>query len=326
MKNERTNHPIMIAHTETVSNKNRYSSYLPWYIWVLGAAVFLVAAQLQAGSAPQAGSTQQELKMIAHEATQGDSDAQLLYGLTYLEGRYQLQPDPRKAAYWLLRAARDGQHYAALEMGKLLAQGKGVKRNPEHAVYWWRKAAEDGIPEAQYRLGKAYFDGFGIKENPDKSIYWMTMAAKNGNHEAEYELGRMYHQGYATEKNNILARDWLSRAARSGNFSAINFLAGINQAVKYTTLVYQQSAEILEEKARNGDSTAQYELGLRYESGAWAVIKNDKKALHWLTQAANNGNLQAMISLADIYSRGGLGVEKNPGQVVYWTKMAKKHQ
>jgi len=281
--------------------------------------MFLAAAPLQAGKVPQ------ELKMIAHQAEQGDPNAQLLYGLSYLDGRYQLQTNPQKAAYWLLRAARDDQFYAALVIGKLLAQGRGVAINPQHAVYWWRKAAKGDIPEAQYRLGKAYLEGFGVKEDPEKSMHWMTMAAENGNHEAEYELGKMYHEGYATEKDSMLAQDWLSRAARSGNSTAINFLAVINKVLQYTTLVYQQSARVLEEKANHSDSTAQYELGLRYESGAWDVRKNDKHALYWLTLAANNGNLHAMTSLIDIYSRGGLGIKKNPQQVLYWDNRVKKH-
>jgi len=309
----------MFAYLATISITPRHSMFFPWCFRILGAVIFLATSPLQAGSVPQ------ELKMIAHQAEQGDANAQLLYGLSYLDGRYQLQANPQKAAYWLLRAAREGQHYAALVMGKLLAQGKGVAKDPEHAVYWWRKAAKGDIPEAQYRLGKAYLEGFGVKEDPAASMHWMTLAAENGNHEAEYELGKMYHEGYATEKDKTLAQDWLSRAARSGNSTAINFLAVINKALQYTTLVYQQSASVLKEKANHGDSIAQYELGLRYESGAWDVRKNDKQALYWLTQAANNGNLHAMTSLVDIYSRGGLGLEINQKQVKYWKNRVKKH-
>ncbi len=315
------NSSVIRTHPDAMSKSNRDKQrvHIPRYFRVFSVAVFFVTAQALAGSAPQ------ELKMISHEAAQGDPNAQLLYGLAYLGGRYNLESNSKKAAYWLLRAARDGQIYAALEMGKLFALGNGVNKEPEHAVYWWRKAAKGGLSEAQYQLGKAYLDGFGITKNPTESMHWMTLAAENGNHNAEYELGKMYQEGYATVEDKVLAQDWLSRAARSGNSSAINFLAALSKLVKYTSLVYQQSAEILEGKAENGDPDAQFELGLRYESGAWDVNKNDQKALYWLTKASDNGNLHATNSLIHIYSHGGLGVKKNPEQVAYLTKRAKNH-
>ncbi len=318
--NDGLNATEMIIQFDPLTAQIRYRRLIPWCLIGLGVLLLLVASQVLAGHKPG------ELEMIRHQAGQGDPNAQLLYGLSYLEGRYHSKPNSRIAAYWLLRAARDGQNYAALEMGKLFAHGNGVIKDPVQAVYWWTKAAEGGIPEAQYQLGKAYHDGFGVDNNPKKSIHWMTLSAEHGNHKAEYELGKMYHEGYATAKDKILAQDWLSRAARSGNSAAINFLAVINKVLKYTTLVYQQSAGILEEKAVHGDSGAQYELGLRYESGAWDVNKNDKKAIHWLTEAANNGNLNAMSSLVDIYTRGDLGMKKRPDLVSYWIKQAKKHR
>lgn len=284
--------------------------------------VFLMFAAMPG----QADTSSEELHMIAQQATQGDPDAQLLYGLAYLEGRYQLKSDPAKAAYWLLRAAREKQAYAEMEVGKLYMEGKGVTKDPEQAVYWWRKAANQDLPEAQYRLGKAYLEGMGVAKNPAKAVHWLTKAAENGNHDAEYELGKMYHEGYAVAQDKVLAQDWLSRAARSGHTKSINYLAVLKNLFKFTTLDYQQSAEVLIKKAQDGDPQAQYELGLRYESGAWDVNKDDKKALYWLTKAAHNGNHHAMAALAHIYELGQLGIEKDPKQADYWSKQSEKYR
>jgi TPR repeat protein len=286
----------------------------------------LVYAALGAALASPPATAQeppQELKMIAHQAVEGDAGAQLLYGLAYLEGRYHLQPDAKKAAYWLLRAARDGQPYAQMEMGKLYAAGTGVDKDPGHAVYWWRKAARAGNPEAQYRLGKARLEGFGVDKNPARAVHWLTKAGENGNADAQYLLGKMYHDGYAVAQDNELARDWLSRAAARGHSDAINLLAVVNDVLKYTTMVYQQSADVLKQKAAEGDPLAQYELGLRYESGAWDVTKDNKKALHWLSEAAKNGNRHAMAALAHIYARGELGVKRDPQKAKYWQEKSR---
>lgn len=264
-----------------------------------------------------------ELEMIAHEAADGDANAQLLYGLAYLEGRYKIKPDAKKAAYWLLRSARDGQPYAEMMVGNLYAEGQGVAKDPQQAVYWWRLSARAGIPAAQYKLGKARLEGVGVAKDPARAVHWLTKAAEHGNHDAEFLLGKMYYQGYAVAQDKELGKDWLSRAAAHGNSDAINFLGVIQGVVKYTTMVYQQSADVLKKKAEAGDPQAQYELGLRYESGAWDVNKDDKQALRWLTAAANNGNHHAMATLAHIYARGELGVKPDPKQATYWRKRSR---
>lgn len=264
----------------------------------------------------------QSLQIIAHEAIDGDEGAQLLYGLAYLEGRSGLKPDAKKAVYWLRRAARAGHPYAQFRLGNLYAEGQGVATDPEHAVYWWRQAARADLPAAQYRLGKAHLDGFGTDKNPMRAVHWLTKASEHGNDEAQFLLGQMYHQGIGVAQDAELARDWLSRAAAHGHGAAINLLGIIDQARRLTTMVYRQSADVLRAKAAQGDPHAQYELALRYESGAWDVVKDERKALHWLTQAAENGNLQAMRTLAHVYARGELGVHADADAARRWRERA----
>ena len=60
------------------------------------------------------------------------------------------------------------------------------------------------------------------------------------------------------------------------------------------------SAENLEAQAAQGDSDAQYQLGLMYRSGT-GVEENVYQAIHWLTRAANADNSQAQYALAMIF-------------------------
>ena len=87
--------------------------------------------------------------------------------------------------------------------------------------------------------------------------------------------------------------------------------------------VYESSREQLIKRAARGDVEAQYQLALRYETGAWDVRQNPAKALQWFTKAADSGYKPAMHSLADIYGKGLLGVEPDPKLAAKWRERAK---
>ncbi len=276
-------------------------------------------------SAWSAEDTPVELQMIEHEALDGSSGAQLLYGLAYLEGRYGLTPDAAKAVHWLRRAARIGNPYAQLMLGNCYANGTGVAKDPQQAVRWWRKAGDNNYPQAQYLMGKARLEGVGVSKDPARAIDWLTRSAEQGNKNAQYLIGKMYHEGYRVAQDKVIAKDWLSRAAAQGHSNAINLMAVIKGMLDPTTMVYQQSPGILIDKAKQGDPQAEYELGLRYESGAWDVNQDNKQALIWITRAANAGNRIAMKTLVDIYQHGDLGLRADPVKAAEWEKKVEAH-
>jgi len=262
------------------------------------------------------------LRMLAHEAQDDDADAQLLYGLAYLEGRSGLKPDVKKAVYWLRRSARLGNAYAQLEMGKCFAAGTGVAKDPEHAVKWWRESGQNGNAQAQYLMGQAHLQGRGTDQDPVRAIYWLTKAAEKNNKDAQYELGKLYFEGYVVPQDKTIAQDWLTRAAEQGKPDAVNLLSMLKNTVDFATKIYQESAEVLISRAKKGDPQAEFELGLRYESGAWDVNQDNQKALTWITRAADDGNRVAMKTLADIYRQGDLGVTADRSKAEAWEKKA----
>jgi len=147
---------------------------------------------------------------------------------------------------------------------------------------------------------------------------WLKQAADHGNADAQFLIGKLYHEGYVVAQDQQLARDWLGRAAASGHTEAINLLALIDTFLKATTLTAQESYSALKDRAEQGDPHAQYELGLRYENGAYDVTADPEKALAWFRRAARNGNLLAMKKLGEIYAQGLLGVAKDPEKSRYW--------
>ena len=64
-----------------------------------------------------------------------------------------------------------------LNLGVALKNGKGVKKSYKKAAFWLIKAAEQGNTDAQNNLGISYYDGQGVKQSYEKAAYWFTKAA-----------------------------------------------------------------------------------------------------------------------------------------------------
>jgi TPR repeat protein len=86
---------------------------------------------------------------------------------------------------------------------------------------------------------------------------------------------------------------------------------------------YESSREQLKKRADRGDVEAQYQLAIRYETGAWGVRQHPDQALYWFNKAAESGYKPAMQSLADVYEKGLLGVKPDPKLAARWRERAK---
>ena len=73
-------------------------------------------------------------------------------------------------------------------------------------------------------------------------------------------------------------------------------------------------------KAKAGDSSAQYEMASRYADGQ-GVPQNFEAAMSWLGKAASNGSVNAQWKLGLGYLNG-IGVPHDEGQAATWFKRA----
>ena len=87
----------------------------------------------------------------------------------------------------------------------------------------------------------------------------------------------------------------------------------------------------LKTKAKQGDSNAQYELGIYYSSGE--VLPTDNQlAVHWILRAAEQGHAEAQTEMGLRYALGDAedvnmaGVLQNSNQAVYWLRKAAKQE
>jgi TPR repeat protein len=70
-------------------------------------------------------------------------------------------------------------------IGFLYHRGLGVKTDDVQAAFWLRKAAEQGQAEGQFMLGSLYFFGLGVPQSYPTAYAWCELAQDSGQAEAE---------------------------------------------------------------------------------------------------------------------------------------------
>jgi uncharacterized protein len=70
-------------------------------------------------------------------------------------------------------------------VGFLYHRGLGVPTDDVRAAFWLRKAAEQGQAEGQFMLGSLYFFGLGVPQSYPAAYAWCELAQDNGQAEAE---------------------------------------------------------------------------------------------------------------------------------------------
>jgi TPR repeat protein len=133
-------------------------------------------------------------------------------------------------------AAANGHPIAQWKLGRMFADGEGVKRDPLRAFGYFSALADahaDDRPgtmlsflvaNAFVSLGGYYLEGIPnsrVKADPDRARELFSYAASYfGDREAQYSLARMYLEGNSVPKDPKLAARWLSLAADKGQHLA----------------------------------------------------------------------------------------------------------
>jgi hypothetical protein len=124
-----------------------------------------------------------------------------------------------------LRAQAEGGHApAALRLGFMYAQGRGVPPDRAQAERWYRQAAEAGEVDAQYNLGLLYLHPAEGKPDVEQALTWLVRAADQRDAQAQFNLGLLFYQGRYFEPDFSQAYDWFRLAAANGHAKAKAFL------------------------------------------------------------------------------------------------------
>jgi TPR repeat protein len=97
-------------------------------------------------------------------------------------------------------------------LGVMLSNGIGAKKDRVSANKFYLKAALMGHAGSQINLGWSYYKGTGIKKNLGLAIYWLTRSADQGEPFAYGSIGEMTYYGHGFPFDKIEAVKWLTLA------------------------------------------------------------------------------------------------------------------
>lgn len=233
------------------------------------------------------------------------------------------------AAEWYSKAADQGDCEAMQELAELLLDGEGIERNEERGIELLKKAADTGNARSQWMLGGILINPStqnitSVEQDISTGVEWIQKSAEQCFGMAECMLAAFYVQGIGVEKDLAKSKELYTRALEHGGLikemedDARKMLAELESAIdssKETSEEYPGIDENASEedkvefkelylKAQNGDSDAQYHLGVRLSLGRYGASKNRSLASDWYKKSADGGNIKAMVSLADYYKDG----------------------
>jgi hypothetical protein len=144
--------------------------------------------------------------------------------------------DTKGGVTMLEYAAANGHTLAQWKLGRMYADGDGVKQDDLRAFEYFRGIADAhadeprGTSQARFvanafvALGNYYLEGIrdtAIKQDPDRAREMYSYAASYfGDPDAQYRLGRMYLDGTGGPKEPKQAARWLTLAAHKSQYQA----------------------------------------------------------------------------------------------------------
>lgn len=200
-------------------------------------------------------------------ADEGDVNAQLLLGYSYLYGENGAEVNYDKSFEYYAKAAMQNDSVGLNNLGSLYYSGIGIGRSPSKAAILFEKAADLGNAEAAVNLGFMLISGNGAKKNPQLAMDYFEKAAAAKNPTAEFMLGYAYYSGKLRPQD------------------------------------YNKSAPLIRSAATAGFDEAQYILAQMYMKGL-GYPQNYGNAVKNLKLAASQGSVEAMMALGNILALG----------------------
>ncbi len=112
----------------------------------------------------------------------------------------------------LSKAAKSGQAGAQFYLATKYQQGKDVKQSDTQAFAWYKAAADQGLSPAQLNVGRMLADGIGTRKDEALARKYFEKAASHGDNRASFNLAMMEEQ----KKNYVGAYQWYELSTRDG--------------------------------------------------------------------------------------------------------------
>ncbi len=144
-----------------------------------------------------------EWQSLLARARNGDREAECGVADRYADGckdkrgKVTVRRSAARAAQWFRRAAEHGSGPAQNNLGILLGNGNGIRKNVEEALSWLRKAFRAGSTCAAQNIAVAYRENGDLKT----AFKWFRRAAEAGDGDALVQLGIHYYWGKGVRRN-----------------------------------------------------------------------------------------------------------------------------
>lgn len=129
-------------------------------------------------------------------------------------------PDPVGAAPVYEAAAGQGHVEAAVSLGVLLQEGRGVAQDLPRALALYEAAARAGSARAVNNLGLMYVRGQGVEQDYERAAALFTAAAEAGLAQAYTNLAVMYENGFGVPLDEARAAELYRAGGRAGGGAA----------------------------------------------------------------------------------------------------------
>jgi TPR repeat protein len=278
---------------EAMSEKTGARATLKRLLWLILCSTVLTPVSFSQSASPTVlrsaarALTTADVSGLAIEASEGDSSAQIMMGLTLQLYAERLTYDReerinlyKSSAYWFRRAAEKD----SAPVLHLLALADLKISQCDEAVKSLNKAISQNYAPSMTALGQLYVDGGCVKPDFATGFDWLKKAAAGGDGEADSLIGDAYEQGRGVSADQAKSSEW-----------------------------FRQGAQI-------GDPASQNKLAIRLAEGI-GTRKDTQKAVEWFKRSAEQGNYQAACNLALHYIRGE-GVPKDFVTALMWGLIA----
>lgn len=227
---------------------------------------------------------------LLKKAEQGDKQAQIEFGHSFIVNLVVWDSTRKLAIDWYLEDAESG----AAEAQYLLSQAYYGSSFRSESDYWLHKAANQGYSDAHYDLAFKYRD-----DCPGKFIEHLEIAAES-NLKAQIELGNCYAHENSVHRNYAKAYTLYQSAAKQ--LQAISDISKL-VVIKHLMIYFDAGNDEAEILAQQGDENAQLYMGCLYQYG-FEVKRNLDKAIYWYEKASKQDCKEANLQLSLIAEEG----------------------
>jgi TPR repeat protein len=167
------------------------------------------------------------MERLVELASTGNSKAELLLGLRYLEGD-GVPHDEAEAFHWFQESAQDGEAVAQYWLANLYGRTTNANADPAQSMRWYGEAARQGNRMAMNNLAVAHAEGIGTEKNMGEAAHWFGEAAAHGYIVAQFNLAVLYERGDGVPQDLTEAYKWYAVAAAQGDNAAKERVAALD--------------------------------------------------------------------------------------------------